>query len=57
MKKGSKEVLINLISHLSVTQTGKIFKALAAQLDGKEYKQYLNENIYPTFVLLASMFE
>ncbi|MGN0508831.1 MAG: hypothetical protein ACI4GX_06315 [Ruminococcus sp.] len=56
MKRMTKEVLIELVSRLSVSQTGKLFKALAAYLDGENYNQYLNENIYPTFILLANYF-
>lgn len=56
MKRMSREVLIELVSRLSVSQTGKLFKALAAYLDGENYTQYLNENIYPTFILLANYF-
>ncbi|MGN0806819.1 MAG: hypothetical protein ACI4MC_07245 [Candidatus Coproplasma sp.] len=56
MKNLNKEILIELVSSLSVTQTGKLFKALAAYLDGENYTQHLNENIYPTFILLANYF-
>ena len=56
MKRMSREVLIELVSRLSVSQTGKLFKALVAYLDGENYTQYLNENIYPTFILLANYF-
>ena len=51
MKNLNKEILIELVSSLSVTQTGKLFKALATYLDGENYTQYLNENIYPSMVL------
>lgn len=56
MKNLNKEILIELVSSLSVTQTGKLFKTLAAYLDGENYTQHLNENIYPTFILLANYF-
>lgn len=57
MKRINKEVLVEFISRLTIKQTGKLFKALAAYLEGEEYEQYLNEQNYPTFVLLVNMVE
>ena len=57
LKRINKEVLVEFISRLSVKQTGKLFKALAAYIEGDNYEQYLNEHTYATFVLLVNMVE
>ena len=57
MRKVDKEVLAEFISHLTVKQTGKLFKAVVAYVQGEDYEQYLNENTKATFVLLVNMID